>query len=165
MAAPATAFVVNYAAAPFGVEALIYPNLDLDPLTGQIVVVGSVPYGVTLLHDSSVILADQPGGWLKEEEYSRTAKKRAKIKLKRERRQDYVMRKIYAELKGLEPDERLLALMAEFETVEDVFKSDAQLQGELKQAYYDYIIVLQEAQAAQDEVDEMAIMLALSESL
>jgi hypothetical protein len=165
MSSPSTARLVTYAQAPFGVNATAFPNLDIDPATGNIVLVAWVPFDVEAELTYINLTPDQPGGWLRDEEDHKRAKKRNKIKLKRERRQEYVLRKVYAELKDLEPDEFLLALMAEFETVEDVFKSDADIQGQLRQAYYDYIITRQEAQAAQDQEDEMAIILALSETL
>ena len=106
------------------------------------------------------------GGWLPDEKHHKTARRREKIKLKRERRQDYVMRKIWNELKGItEPDEYLLALMAEFEGVEEVLLSPEQQQALLHKAYHDYVLLREERQAMQDKIDEIAIGLAISKLL
>ena len=168
MTAPATAFIVNYASAPFGVEALIYPNLDLDPKTGQIVVVGSVPYGVELVQDLGIVLTGQQGGWLphKRKRKEITDTKRAKIEAKRERRQEYVMRKILNELRGIEGiDPELQALIDEFETPEEIYRSAEEIQAMLKDAYMQNVVLREIRIAEQDKKDEDEIMALLSLTL
>ena len=159
-----TARIIPYASAPFGVE--FGAGIEFGVGTGQIIVRISPLFCASLVQNPQGVPLGEAGGWLPDRQAEeRAARKRAKIKIKRERRQDYVMRKIYMELKGLEPDEYLLELMAEFETVDDIFKTDEQTRMELQKAYYDYIIVQLEAQAAQDNEDEIAIMFALSQML
>ena len=145
---------------------VVYPDLIIDTETGNILVITGAQW-FTEVELSAKIFRDQfpPGGWLphrrKRKEITDT--KRAKIEAKRERRQEYVMRKILNELRGIENiDPELQALIDEFETPDEVLKSAEEIQAELNAAYMKYVVQREIRIGEQDQEDQEAIMAALS---
>lgn len=145
-----------------------FPTVEYNPLTGDIAISASPLFGAVGVEQNVVIItSDNRGGWLPHHKRKEiTSTKAAKIKAKRERREEYVMLKIWNELKGIEDiSPELAALMAEFETPEEVLRSAEEIQKMLKDAYMQNVVIREMRIAEQDKEDEDEIMALLSLTL
>ena len=146
----------------------VYPTVSYNPLTGNIAVSAQPLFGAVGVEQNVVILTGESrGGWLpKHKRKEITSTKAAKIQAKRERRQEYVMRKVLNELRGIEGiDPELQALIDEFETPEEVYKSAEEIQKMLMDAYMQNVVLREIRIAEQDKEDEDEIMALLSLTL
>lgn len=165
--ASTTPKLVTFTSSPFG--ATFNQDIQVDIESGRIVVTVPPLFRATLLQEPRGVTADYQGGWLPEHhaQEAKRRKKWKKIQEKRERRQEYVMRKIWAELQGIdfEDDPELMALMAEFETPEEIFQSAEEIKQQLNDAYMKYVVEKQIRIGKQDQEDEEAVMLSLMSML